>query len=110
MKLRLDGVGSVLDVHVEHVHAQRAGGPQLPKEPPGLARSSARAHVLSTGRYGNWEYSAMEDALIQGCKAAACSASDWNLFVAAHRHRQLAHIAQNLGTRRINLMLQVASR
>ena len=27
--------------------------------------------VLSAGRYGNWEYSAMEDALLHGKRAAA---------------------------------------
>ena len=30
--------------------------------------------VLSCGRYGNWEYSAMEDALIHGKKAARWAA------------------------------------
>ena len=37
----------------------------------GELNTLARAGVLLVGRYGRWEYAAMEDALLQGMEAAA---------------------------------------
>ena len=73
----IDGVGSVLDVHVEHVsHAYVLQDPNYQKSRQVLLDYLLEHDVLSTGRYGNWEYSAMEDALIHSRKAAAWLASD----------------------------------
>ena len=67
----IDGVDSVLDVHVEHVpNAYVLQDPNYQNSRTILLDYLAKHHVLSTGRYGNWEYSAMEDALIHGRKAA----------------------------------------
>jgi protoporphyrinogen oxidase len=73
----IDGVDSVLDVHVEHVpHAYVLQDPNYQKSRQVLLDYLLEHDVLSTGRYGNWEYSAMEDALIHGRQAAAWLASD----------------------------------
>ncbi len=67
----INGVDSVLDVHVEHVpNAYVLQDPNYHESRTVLIDYLAAHNVLSTGRYGNWEYSAMEDALIHGRKAA----------------------------------------
>jgi protoporphyrinogen oxidase len=71
----IDGVDSVEQVWCENVkHAY-----VLNDEHHGGARDALiewlkSQQVLSCGRYGNWEYSAMEDALIHGKKAARWAA------------------------------------
>jgi protoporphyrinogen oxidase len=67
----IDGVDSVLDVTVEHVpNAYVLQDPNYPVSRTTLIDYLKSQNILSTGRYGNWEYSAMEDALIHGRKAA----------------------------------------
>ena len=67
----IDGVDSVLDVTVEHVpNAYVLQDPNYPVSRTTLLDYLKSQNILSTGRYGNWEYSAMEDALIHGRKAA----------------------------------------
>jgi hypothetical protein len=67
----IDGVDSVLDVWVEHVpHAYVLQDPNYKASRATLLAYLEQHDVLSTGRYGNWEYSAMEDALKHGRSAA----------------------------------------
>ena len=68
----IDGVDSVLEVWVEHVpNAYVLQDPNYKASRATLLEFLSAHNVLSTGRYGNWEYSAMEDALLHGRAAAA---------------------------------------
>jgi protoporphyrinogen oxidase len=72
----IDGVDSVLDVWVEHVpDAYVLQDPNYKASRATLLEFLGAHNVLSTGRYGNWEYSAMEDALLHGRAAAAWAAN-----------------------------------
>ena len=67
----IDGPESVISVDVEHVpSAYVLQDPNYKACRQILLDYLAQHGVLSTGRYGNWEYSAMEDALIHGRRAA----------------------------------------
>jgi protoporphyrinogen oxidase len=67
----IDGLDSVIETWVEHVpHAYVLQDPNYKVSRQTLLGYLAEHQVLSTGRYGNWEYSAMEDALVHGRKAA----------------------------------------
>ena len=71
----IDGVDSVVNTWVEHVpNAYVLQDPNF-QDARRVLLDYLRAHnVMSCGRYGNWEYSAMEDALLHGRAAAGWAA------------------------------------
>lgn len=68
----IDGPDAVIDCWGESIaHAYVLNDEHHGKSRDLLVSWLAEQAVLSAGRYGNWEYSAMEDALIHGRRAAA---------------------------------------
>ena len=69
--LKIFNIEKVLRIHTEILHtAYVIYNIQRTKRVTELHSLLRRKDIMSIGRYGNWEYASMEDAIIQGREAA----------------------------------------